>query len=724
MRYVSTFSGIEAASVAWLPLGWEPLCFSEIDGFPSAVLAEHFPQVPNLGDITTIDWSDYVGSADVLVGGSPCFVAGTLVLTESGFKPIEDIHVGDLVITHKGRLRPVVKIGSNIADTVMLKGQGSTGIECTGNHPFLSIFKNRVWDNKNRTYKSTVTEPEWVEASAMEGKFWLNIGLFETTTIPSFSGSSRGMRGKGYIESFDFNESFFYFVGRWLGDGWANIHQRKGRIDSKMKRVYICCSHDDGDDLESKLVETGLHFSRGHERTTERFTFSSTQLFDWITGNFGIHADGKNIPAWCFGMKESYRKAMLEGYLDADGTTFPNGYKSTTISRQLALGMKTLASTLGIRTSVTLSKNNRKCYIEGRLVNEHPNYCQTYYKSTRSSFSSENGWYGKVRSVSPCRESQTVYNLEVEDDHTYTADGIVCHNCQSFSVAGSRTGLLGASGLMWEYVRAVREVMPRVFVWENVPGALSSTKGDDFRCLLESMDDLGYGLAWRVLDAQFFGVAQRRRRVFLVGCLGDPERAAEILFEPESLRWDNPPSKAKRAQLTGAAERRVGSTFAIAGNIIGRKPENGGHQLGVEDDGACYTLTATDRHAVCFAVNQRGEVRLSNGDGQITGAITANQSGKQIQAVCMADDNANAAIDVNMSGTLKVCGSSPIVAYDYVVRKLMPIECERLQGFPDGWTDVTYKGKTASDTRRYKAIGNSMAVPVMRWIGRRIEATS
>lgn len=101
--------------------------------------------------------------------------------------------------------------------------------------------------------------------------------------------------------------------------------------------------------------------------------------------------------------------------------------------------------------------------------------------------------------------------------------------CQSFSVAGTRTGLEGASGLMWEYVRAVREVRPRWLLWENVPGALSSSNGEDFRCLLEALDALGYGLAWRVLDAQFFGVAQRRERVFLVGRLGSrPPRRGSI----------------------------------------------------------------------------------------------------------------------------------------------------------------------------------------------------
>ena len=344
--------------------------------------------------------------------------------------------------------------------------------------------------------------------------------------------------------------------------------------------------------------------------------------------------------------------------------------------------------------------------------------------------------------------------------------------CQSFSVAGNREGLSGASGLMWEYVRAVRDVKPRWLLWENVPGALSSSHGEDFRCLLEALDALGYGLAWRVLDAQFFGVAQRRERVFVVGHLGDV-RACDVLFEPESLRWDFGSSREKRKALASGAdgspqaagfkfrqgsgagsigyEEEVSPTLIadwhnpavlqVAGNIIGRKPENGGHQVGIrdpEEDGA-FTLTSTDRHAViaptaktlqvrcgkegggkgalvqddlsatlstsnvqtlfkpvAFAANQRGEVRLQGGDGDVTGAVSASQSGKQVNGV--------------------VCG--------YEVRRLTPRECERLQGLPDDWTLVPYRGKSADecpDGPRYKAIGNSMAVPVMRWIGERIE---
>lgn len=121
--------------------------------------------------------------------------------------------------------------------------------------------------------------------------------------------------------------------------------------------------------------------------------------------------------------------------------------------------------------------------------------------------------------------------------------------CQSFSIAGKREGLSGASGLMWEYVRAIREIRPQWILWENVPGALSSSGGEDFRCLLSSLDGLGYGLAWRVLDAQFFGVPQRRRRVFLVGHFG-AQPPTEVLFERESLRGDFESSREKRASIT------------------------------------------------------------------------------------------------------------------------------------------------------------------------------
>ncbi len=363
--------------------------------------------------------------------------------------------------------------------------------------------------------------------------------------------------------------------------------------------------------------------------------------------------------------------------------------------------------------------------------------------------------------------------------------------CQSFSVAGKREGLAGESGLMFEYIRCVREVRPRSFVWENVPGALSSEKGEAFRQLLSEMDELGYGMVWRVYDAQFtripmrdadgsfagwFGpVAQRRRRVFLVGCLGDPKGAAEILFEPESLRWDHPSSREKRKELTRAAGQRSSEggqpgerTYCIQGDIA-RGAHMGQNGCGYSEDGASYTLNTIDRHAVAFTQNRppttvidraafnQGANAQYNPHIEETDVMDTLVARGPHAVMCMASGQANAEIETDMTpaqaarqykdpqivcmaqygedvaGTLMAkADSSPchdkganVFTDGYVVRRLTPLECERLQGFPDNWTKIPYKGKPAEDcpdTPRYKALGNSMAVPVMRLIGTRIQA--
>lgn len=215
--------------------------------------------------------------------------------------------------------------------------------------------------------------------------------------------------------------------------------------------------------------------------------------------------------------------------------------------------------------------------------------------------------------------------------------------CQSFSISGKREGLAGESGLMFEYIRAVREIRPRYFIWENVPGAFSSEKGDAFRQLLSEMDECGYGLAWRVLDAQFFGVAQRRRRVFLVGSLGS-QRAAEILFEPDSLRWDHPSSREKREELTRAAEHRASEGGCPSGVtptiVIDRAAFNQGvnalYDPHIETTDVMDTLVARGPHAVCMASGQaNAEIEYDMAPAQ------AARQYKDPQIVCYAAGGEN-----------------------------------------------------------------------------------
>lgn len=172
--------------------------------------------------------------------------------------------------------------------------------------------------------------------------------------------------------------------------------------------------------------------------------------------------------------------------------------------------------------------------------------------------------------------------------------------CQSFSIAGKREGLEGASGLMWEFVRACDQLRPRWVVWENVPGALSSSGGEDFRCLLQALDELGYCSAWRVLDAQFFGVAQRRRRLFLVAHSGSGGGAVEVLLEPEGMRGVHQSSREKRAEL---AARSGGGAEEAGGGTAGFKWHQGAGAGSVGfERGLSPTLTADQYHVPAVLV--------------------------------------------------------------------------------------------------------------------------
>ena len=301
--------------------------------------------------------------------------------------------------------------------------------------------------------------------------------------------------------------------------------------------------------------------------------------------------------------------------------------------------------------------------------------------------------------------------------------------CQSFSVAGLRKGLYDPRGnLMLTYLAIAARYRPRWLVWENVPGVLSSNGGLDFASLLRGMGELGYGFAYRILDAQYFGVAQRRRRVFVVGYLGNWRPSAAVLFERHSLSGHPAPSrKAREGAAANAREgAEVGSLIpamhlelcpslkardakgpssdgygdgailvpmvqpiAIAENTIGRKPENGGNGDGFNEEGPMYTLNATGVHGVAQPTIVHGTQDPCVSD--IAFAQGRNNGGENVMVQAMA------------------------------VRRLTPVECERLQGFPDNYTDIKPKGKATPDGPRYKALGNSMAVPVMHWIGKRIQ---
>ena len=340
--------------------------------------------------------------------------------------------------------------------------------------------------------------------------------------------------------------------------------------------------------------------------------------------------------------------------------------------------------------------------------------------------------------------------------------------CQSFSVAGLRKGLDDPRGnLMLTFGAIAARYRPQWLVWENVPGVLSSNGGRDFGSFLGMLGQLGYGFAYRIHDAQFHGVAQRRRRVFVVACLGDWRSAAAVLFERHSLQGHPAPSREAGQEIAGTFGARTtagggfGGDFETTGGL--RAVETlcvatgqAGAEIGAEI-GADMAPTLNCNHEAPYIAGAICRNSFSGGaggrpEGAAAGhfvpvAFPANLSATQHAstedlAPSMGASNPTAvAFNMHKSGNqassmgvsedrtdcLRAFEKSPFAvqpAPGMQVRRLTPEECEALQGFPRGYTDIRPKGKPTADGNRYKALGNSWAVPNVTWIGRRIDSVN
>lgn len=302
--------------------------------------------------------------------------------------------------------------------------------------------------------------------------------------------------------------------------------------------------------------------------------------------------------------------------------------------------------------------------------------------------------------------------------------------CQSFSVAGLRGGLADSRGnLALEFARLADALRPSWVLWENVPGVLSSDGGRAFGSILGALVDIGYGVAWRVLDAQYFGVAQRRRRVFLVGCLGGAAAAGAVLFEPEGVRR-NPPS---RGEAREGAARTAACGVGVGGEDVARCLTTSNQRNDWETE--TFVTASFDETQVTSRTNRSScdpsTAALTKSGRPPSIAFSARQdpvhsedtmgaldTDGSSQAVCITGEVTHAlravGADASEDGTGR---GTPITQVQHRVRRLTPREAERLQGFPDDWTAIP----GAKDGPRYAALGNSMAVPCMAWLGRRIQ---
>lgn len=520
--------------------------------------------------VQDVDWRSFP-STDILWASPSCFPAGHLVTTARGQVPIEDVEIGDLALTHTGQWRAIVDKSERIAPrTIIIQRGGQYGLETTPEHPFYTKTRKRIWNNAIKDHRrDDSAQPDWKTADQLSKDDYLATPLStEPLPVPQFN--TRGLA---------INEDFWWMIGRYLGDGYLRYDRPEytpvqarprtpyqpagspcvvcgepakanGNSPNKLVSPYcsrtcktkgtntnaprtrgniiICCGHHETDELRERLSRlNGMVWNEKQNRTAHTFTAAHMNLVEWIIDQFGRYSHGKEIPSWVFGMPDKDREALLAGYVSADGHT--SRMTSTySVSRKLNVGIRILATTLGKIATSSKPRAARKGVIEGRQVNSsvgYPLQWTTNPDPTKArTYADELHRWHPTREATPGRTDVTVYNLEVEEDHSYVIDGIVVHNCVHHAPSGGRrrptlgTEMLRNSdgavdrATAFAVIAAAEVHHYPVILIENVPEFASWTL---YRWWLDGLRMLGYTVTEMVLDAADFAHAQHRRRLFI-----------------------------------------------------------------------------------------------------------------------------------------------------------------------------------------------------------------
>ena len=542
-------------------------------------------------DIRTVD-AHSIPKADCWCFGAPCFAEGTMILTYEGYKRIEDVVVGDMVLTHKGRWRKVTStMQRDNAELWLVKGFGIIPTTTTAEHPYY------ITNNSD-------SDPEFVEVKNIGDKAWSLICL------PDIKDDSHSC-------------DWWWLAGRYLADGW--LSDRKERPHSG--RVVIACNDQKLPFLKEQIEKAGFHCSVSHEKTCNKVQISNNALFEELK-MFGKYAYGKKIPGMVLELPKEKALSFYNGYMSGDGRC--DKEEATSVSPALILGMALIAIRCG-KNHPGIWKSERAHFatIDNRIVSQRDTY--TFRISDRSIKSYERNGYFFRRLNRPINLHRygTVYNISVEEDESYIANGAIVHNCQDFSIAGKRAGLEGdRSSLVREVFRIIEDLSeedrPEWLIYENVKGMLCTNRGFDFLSIILEMDRWGYDTEWQLLNSKLHGVPQNRERVYTIGHLR--RKGCYKIFPIEATNGKDNTSEVK-INLIGHREgyHRNLQTFGADGITEalstceggGREhhvavPLNGGLKTEVKESETASTLMARDYKGLANFCGNMAGYKLDN----------------------------------------------------------------------------------------------------------------
>ncbi len=650
---LSLFDGVSCAKLALdrAGIGVNQYFASEIDKYAIQVSKKNWPGITQLGDVTKIS-VESLPQIDLIMGGSPCFPENTQIITRNSFKNIQDVKAGDEVLTHENRYRKVLNTGGKKnQNLILIKAQGLKPTEVTKEHPF--YVRSMTWKSFKRTTYRSFSEPFWKKAEDLKKGDFLGIPISK-------------------VESNDLNltDEEAFILGRYIADGHTakNYRVSENRPNDRHWQMVLSAGSHKLEEFTKQIKETPF-YSHPHTKSVHRVIFSSKRLVQIAEEHCGCGAVNKRISKTLLDLPVEKLKRLLEGIMSGDGhfREERGSWKITTVSEQLVMSLSVAAlKVYGTVASYEFTERPKTTVIEGRTVNQRDTYVASFSISYRkqSNYVVIDGFaWVPIKSVTYLDYKKDVFNLEVEEDNSYTANGVIVHNCQSHSSAGKHGGFNDPRGqLFFDALRILREIQAKnsnvKFLFENV------------KMKKESADLISkeLGVEPITINSSLLS-AQNRVRMYWsnIPNLSQPEDAG---------------IKLQDVIESGYVDRE--KAYCIDANYF-----KGGNPTQYFDKSR-RQLVFKDKDQLSKYAQERIDERKVDKTG-----VAYNWYNDKII------NDKSPALTSN-PGCWSAAGGVVVLENPY--RKLSVEECEILQNLPKGYTSGI------SDTQRYKCVGNGWTV--------------
>lgn len=678
-------------------------------------------------DIEQVEMSE-IPEHNLLVGGFPCFIKGTKVLTKNGHKSIEKLKENELVLTHKNNWKPIVKTMVNQTDEIYkLKIKGIHEIKTTSEHPF--YVKEKISD-----------KPKWVQAKDLNKNYYIGININKESIEYPYNGieipvNKTHKKHFNKIGKWLNNEDFWWIVGRYIADGWTTKVLNK-KLNKYKHYTKICKGYNEDNLIAEKLNKLNWGFSEHKLKTSILYVLNGgIELYHFLQ-KFGHKAYKKHLTEDLINLPINLLKSFFDGYVSGDGSIGIDKYgreiiKITTTSEKLSYDLSRIINKLYLRQPVISKfKRKNKANIEGRIVNQKDTYTIHLRKNliiNNFTLLDDNYIWTRVRKIKKQKLDKkiNVYNFEVKDDNSYVVQNLICHNCQDYSVATNNSkGLIGKKGVLWWSIeRILKEKRPEYLFLENVDRLLKSPtkqRGRDFAVMLKSLDNLGYNVEWQMINAAEYGMPQRRRRLYILGYHKSAKPIDGVISKAFPVEIEEINEFTIEGSLVDITNNfNLGgkkSPFLNKGNLSNGKvyttnikPIYTGEQMLLRD---VLESDVSDEFLIDnidkwkYLKGAKKEMRVNKKHGfeyffREGGMIFPDPIDKTSRTIITAEG-----------------GNSPsrfkhVIESKKGLRRLTPLELERLNMFPDNHTNI----KGITDTKRAFLMGNALVVGVIEKIG-------